>query len=125
MDVPFHLGATPTRNSTQPEIDRAFYAIITDHLGTPTHLLDPDTATLTAHATTTLWGHTTWTGNTSTPLRFPGQYHDPETDLHYNHHRYYHPHTGRYTTPDPLGLTPAPNPHTYPRNPTITIDPLG
>ncbi|MFH9822732.1 hypothetical protein [Streptomyces bobili] len=33
------------------------------------------------------------------PLRFPGQYYDPET--------------GRYTSPDPLGLGPAPNPVAY------------
>ncbi len=37
----------------------------------------------------------------ATPLRFPGQYNDPETGLHYNHHRYYDPVTGRYLTPDP------------------------
>jgi hypothetical protein len=30
-----------------------------------------------------------------------------------------------YLTPDPLGLTPAPNPHTYVPNPTFEIDPLG
>ncbi|WP_205876625.1 RHS repeat-associated core domain-containing protein [Mycobacterium camsae] len=68
---------------------------------------------------------TTWTGEVSTPLRFPGQYLDPETGWHYNRHRYYQPHTGRYTTPDPLGLAPAPNPHTNPSNPTNAIDPLG
>ncbi|WP_205873679.1 HNH endonuclease signature motif containing protein [Mycobacterium camsae] len=36
-----------------------------------------------------------------------------------------HPHTARYTTPDPLGLAPAPNPHTYAQNPTTTIDLFG
>jgi RHS repeat-associated protein len=41
---------------------------------------------------------------TDCPLRFPGQYHDDESDLHYNHQRYYDPATGRYLTPDPLGL---------------------
>ncbi|OGR09455.1 MAG: hypothetical protein A2341_02250 [Deltaproteobacteria bacterium RIFOXYB12_FULL_58_9] len=35
-------------------------------------------------------------------LRFPGQYLDRETGLHYNWHRYYDPNTGRYLTPDPL-----------------------
>ncbi|WP_070934201.1 RHS repeat-associated core domain-containing protein [Mycobacteroides saopaulense] len=109
----------------QSEIDRAFYAIVADHLGTPTHLIDPTTLDIAGQAHSTLWGQTTWTGHTTTPLRFPGQYHDPETGLHYNHHRYYQPTTGRYATPDPLGLTPAPNPHTYPQNPTIFTDPLG
>ena len=75
-----------------------------------------------------LKGVITW-GTTHTdpamPLRFPGQYHDPETGLHYNLHRYYDPHTGRYLTQDPLGLTPSPNPTTYPANPTTHTDPLG
>jgi RHS repeat-associated protein len=35
-------------------------------------------------------------------LRFPGQYYDAETGLHYNWHRYYDPGTGRYMTVDPL-----------------------
>jgi RHS repeat-associated protein len=58
-------------------------------------------------------------------LRFPGQYADPETGLHYNHQRYYDPATARYLSPDPLGLAPALNPHTYVRNPTTQTDPLG
>jgi RHS repeat-associated protein len=37
-----------------------------------------------------------------TPLRFAGQYHDEETDLNENHHRYYEPLTGRYLEPEPL-----------------------
>ena len=37
-------------------------------------------------------------------LRFPGQYFDAETGLHYNNQRYYDPETGRYTQPDPLGF---------------------
>ncbi|MCX5727209.1 MAG: DUF2778 domain-containing protein [Candidatus Saganbacteria bacterium] len=34
----------------------------------------------------------------------PGQYEDEETQLHYNYHRYYDPRSGRYLTPDPLGV---------------------
>lgn len=37
-------------------------------------------------------------------LRFPGQYHDSETNSAYNGHRDYDPATGRYRQPDPLGL---------------------
>ena len=37
-------------------------------------------------------------------LRFPGQYYDQETGLHYNYHRYYDPRTGRYLEPDPVNI---------------------
>ena len=40
------------------------------------------------------------------PLRFPGQYYDPETDLHENWHRFYDPSLGRYLEPEPNWLTP-------------------
>ena len=62
----------------------------------------------------------------SLPLRFPGQYEDPETGLHYNHHRYYDPDLGRYLSSDPLGLVAGPNPYTYANNDPINhIDPTG
>jgi RHS repeat-associated protein len=59
------------------------------------------------------------------PLRFAGQQYDPETGLHYNNQRYYDPTDGRYRSPDPLGLAPAPNHHAYVANPLDLTDPLG
>jgi RHS repeat-associated protein len=47
------------------------------------------------------------------PFRFPGQYYDAETGLHYNYHRYYQPETGRYITPDPIGLAGGINLYGY------------
>jgi len=37
-------------------------------------------------------------------LRFPGQYYDTETGLHYNYFRDYDPAIGRYVQSDPIGL---------------------
>ncbi len=59
--------------------------------------------------------------------RFPGQYYDNETGLHYNWHRYYDPETGRYITADPIGLDGGDiNLYIYVwNNPTNWIDPWG
>lgn len=59
-------------------------------------------------------------------LRFPGQYFDKETGLHYNHHRYYSPRLARYLSPDPIGLAGGLNLYTYVGgNPLSNIDPAG
>ncbi|WP_432746686.1 DUF6531 domain-containing protein [Streptomyces sp. JH002] len=115
-----------TDASTQQEIDRRFFAIVTDLVGTPSELIG-EQGELAWQSRATLWGTTAWKSNASafTPLRFPGQYHDTESGLHYNYHRYYDPATARYLSPDPLGLTPAPNPVTYVHNPHTWVDPLG
>ncbi len=60
------------------------------------------------------------------PIRLPGQYHDAETNLYYNRHRYYDPKLGNYINQDPLGLASGePNLTMYPRNPIQGMDPLG
>jgi RHS repeat-associated protein len=42
-----------------------------------------------------------------TPLRFPGQYHDAETDFFENWNRYYDPSAGRYLQPEPMTMKPS------------------
>ncbi|MFI6007975.1 DUF6531 domain-containing protein [Streptomyces sp. NPDC051243] len=108
------------------DIDSRFYAIVTDLVGTPTELVD-ESGTIAWETRATCWGTTAWNENATayTPLRFPGQYYDPETGLHYNWFRHYDPETARYTSPDPLGLEPAPNPFAYVINPMAWIDLLG
>ncbi|MFJ3090959.1 putative T7SS-secreted protein [Streptomyces sp. NPDC086838] len=117
---------TLSADSSQHTLDERFFAIVTNLVGAPTELVD-ETGSLVWHTRTTLWGSTTWAKSSTayTPLRFPGQYYDPETGLHHNHHRHYDPETARYLTPDPLGLAPAPNPSTYVHNPHTWSDPLG
>ncbi|NUF79770.1 RHS repeat protein, partial [Snodgrassella sp. ESL0323] len=58
-------------------------------------------------------------------LRYQGQYLDRETGLHYNTFRYYDPDTGRFTQPDPIGLTGGFNLYQYAPNAFMWIDPLG
>ncbi|MEV0529354.1 DUF6531 domain-containing protein [Streptomyces sp. NPDC050439] len=116
-------GSTP---DDQGLVDERFYSIVTDLVGTPTELVDEDGA-VAWRSRTSLWGLPLQDapGEVGCPLRFPGQYYDAETGLHYNHHRYYDPSTARYHSPDPLGLDPAPHHHNYVINPLTWIDPLG
>ncbi|MFE6814191.1 putative T7SS-secreted protein [Streptomyces sp. NPDC057677] len=119
------LSQTERRNGPD-STDERFFAIVTDLVGTPTELID-ESGDLAWRTRTTLWGATTWTRDATayTPLRFPGQYFDPESELHYNYLRYYDPESARYLSPDPLGLAPADNPATYVHNPHTWSDPLG
>ncbi|WP_256353825.1 RNase A-like domain-containing protein, partial [Pseudomonas sp. IPO3749] len=97
-----------------------------DHLGTPQELTDTN-------------GEIVWSAHyrsygeisrldinkIDNPLRFQGQYFDPESGLHYNRHRYYNPDIGRYLTPDPVKLAGGINAYQYVSNPTGWVDPLG
>ena len=118
------------------DVDAHFYAIVSDLVGTPTDLVTADGRRVAwTSAEATVWGAPRQKADNSStkygpakvdcPIRFPGQYADDETGLHYNRHRYYDPTAGRYTTADPLGLAPADDPHGYVLNPTGWADPLG
>lgn len=66
------------------------------------------------------------TGSVKFNLRFPGQYYDEFTGLHYNLNRYYNPELGRYMEPDPIGLEGGSNPYAYAgSNPISNVDPSG
>ena len=103
-----------------------------DHLGTPLFASD-QTGQVIWSAKRLPFGGTTadedpdGDGNAyQLNLRFPGQYYDAESGLHYNHFRMYDPSLGRYLRSDPLGLVGGINPFLYAHaNPVRWADPLG
>jgi RHS repeat-associated protein len=121
------------------------YAIQSDHLNTPRRLIQSDgqvawqwaysafgdeqpTIAKNRFANTNLnqsFGSTTVPAVTFN-LRYPGQYFDQESGLHYNYHRSYSATTGRYTQSDPIGLDGGWNRFGYVgQNPMSFTDPLG
>jgi RHS repeat-associated protein len=92
----------------QEEVDSRFFAIVTDLIGTPTELVD-EQGGIAWYNRSTVWGLTAWNRDATayTPLRFPGQYDDLETGLHYNVHRHYDPETARFVSSDPPRARPG------------------
>ena len=91
-----------------------------DHLGRPIRTTNTAKATVW-QATWKPWGEVQAISGTNTNnLRFPGQYFQIETGLHYNHHRMYDPVTGRYTQPDPLRFVDGPSVYAYAGNSPFT-----
>jgi RHS repeat-associated protein len=98
-----------------------------DNLGTSQRLTDKD-GKLTWAMQSEAFGETTVpaTAAAENNLRFPGQYYDEETGLHYNYFRDYSSVTGRYIQTDPIGLEGGLNVYVYVRNaPLENIDVKG
>lgn len=120
-------GAPPAVVST------AVYYVYSDHINTPRMIADAGT------------GNVVWNWMATDPfglgapdenpggggafsynVRFPGQYYDKESNLHYNYFRDYDPQTGRYLESDPIGLNGGINTYGYVGgNPVIRYDSLG
>ena len=64
--------------------------------------------------------------NSVSRQRYPGQYFDAESGLHYNYFRDYDPSTGRYIESDPIGLRGGLSTYGYAlQSPLNRVDPLG
>ena len=109
------------------KVGNEYYFYHNDHLGTPQKIATANgavawSATYTSFGEALIDASATITNN----LRFPGQYFDEETGLHYNYFRYYDPKTGRYLTSDPIGLVGGINLFLYcANNPVNYLDVLG
>ena len=107
-------------------VDGTVYHVHNDHLGTPQTLTDETGATVWKASYSPFGKSTVTTEQIKFNLRFPGQYFDAETGLHYNWHRYYDPALGRYLQSDRLGLFDGVDTYGYVRaNPLRLIDPTG
>lgn len=119
------LAVTATLLIAQPIQAETFY-FHNDHLGTPQALTD-DAGTVVWQGNYSPFGEVTETTDTvEQNIRFPGQYFEEETGLHYNYFRDYDPATGRYIESDPIGLVGGINTFGYVgQDPISKTDPLG
>lgn len=95
--------------------------VVPDHLGSPSELVDA-AGRLRWAARHDAWGRD---ADADQPLRFPGQWLDEESGLHYNGYRYYDPELGRFISPDPIGLIGGFNEYAYAPTPLTWFDPDG
>ncbi|WP_333899140.1 RHS repeat-associated core domain-containing protein [Agrobacterium pusense] len=99
------------------------YQVHTDHLERPIMMTD-SAKNVIWRATYLPYGEAqTILGSATLDQRFPGQWFQLESGLHYNWHRHYDPTTGRYLQADPLGMPDGPNRWTYVTNsPLMDVD---
>jgi RHS repeat-associated protein len=121
------------------------YAIQSDHLNTPRRLIQSDGQVAWQWAYSAFGDEkptvaknrfanldlnqsfgTSTVATVTFNLRYPGQYFDQESNLHYNYHRSYSATLGGYIQTDPIGLQGGWNGFAYSnQNPLSFTDPLG
>jgi RHS repeat-associated protein len=85
------------------KVNGSHYWYLNDHLGTPQKIVDSIGNVVWAGVYDSFGQCQVAVAEIDNNLRFPGQYWDEETGLHYNWNRYYDPVLGRYMTRDPFG----------------------
>ena len=104
---------------------RVFY-YQNDVNGAPCEVLD-DQGEIAWQARYSSWGKASETApaTVANPLRLQGQYHDAETDFHYNYNRYFDGDTGTFLVQDPIGLAGGDNLYQIAPDTWNWADPLG
>jgi RHS repeat-associated protein len=122
----YAMGSTWTTNPLWLKEGGDYYFYLNDHLGTPQKIIDAAGEVVWAARYDSFGNAIIDIDTITNPLRFPGQYYDEESGLHYNWNRYYDPFLGRYIQSDPLGLDAGINFFVYAGNrPLTVIDPKG
>ena len=115
------------------ETNDGLYPILTDQVGRAKAVFDVRGKTV-FKVSHTLWGRVMQVRGAANDddavsidatLRFPGQWCDEETGLHYNLHRYYDPDSAQYLSVDPLGLAGGFRTQGYVHEPSQWVDPFG
>ena len=98
-----YIGILSQASIAQVQPQSKVYYFITDHLGTPMKMMD-EAGGVVWSADYRPFGELSLSNATAeNNFRFPGQYYDQETELHYNYYRFYAPRIGRYLSVDPVG----------------------
>ncbi len=109
-----------------PTITSTFYFVHNDHLGTPQVITDANQNIVWGADYRPFGEVSTYINTIANNLRFPGQYFDAESNLHYNYFRDYDPSLGRYLQSDPIGLQGGLNTYGYVlQDPIRYTDPTG
>ena len=93
-------GSSWTTDPVFLKKDGSYYFYHNDHLGTPQKLTASNGRVVWSARYASFGGTQLVEQEIKNPLRFPGQYYDRETGLHYNYHRFYYPEVGRYIRED-------------------------
>jgi len=102
------------------------YFVHVDHLKRPVAMSDAAKAMVWQAKWLPFGTASSITGTASLDARFPGQWFQIESGLHYNWHRHYDPSIGRYTQPDPLRFVDGPSVFAYAGStPLMTSDTTG
>jgi len=125
-------GYAPLQVAVNNGSTETIYDVYTDHLDTP-RLLADQVGLIRWRSRQLAYGQTVVdedpdgdSTNVTFNIRFPGQYYDAESGLHYNYYRYYDPSLGRYLNADPIGQDGGVNVYGYvDGNPMNKMDPKG
>ncbi len=111
------VGVVDAVNTATP----ALWFVHVDHLNRPVRMTNTAKAVVWDAVFLPWGGVHAITGSATLDARFPGQWFQLESGLHYNWHRQYDPTIGRYIQADPLGFVDGPSVYAYANSSPIRL----